>query len=55
MIVDASMRYGSASGNWSMNFYMKNALDEVYKQGGAQQNLIVGVPLKYGATFQVTF
>jgi outer membrane receptor protein involved in Fe transport len=54
-IVDASVQYSSASGNWSLNFWAKNAFDEVYMQGAARQDIIVGVPRKLGVTLRVTF
>jgi iron complex outermembrane recepter protein len=54
-VVDANMLYTSASGNWSLNLYMKNAFDEVYKAGFNAGMVMVSEPRMSGLTLNIKF
>jgi iron complex outermembrane receptor protein len=54
-VVDANMLYTSASGTWSLNLYIKNAFDEVYKTGFNAGMIMVSEPRMSGLTLNIKF
>jgi iron complex outermembrane recepter protein len=53
-VVDANLLFAS-NNNWSMNLYVKNAFDEVYKTGFNAGMIMVSEPRMFGATLQIKF
>jgi len=55
VVCDANMLYTSSSGNWTLNLYIKNAFDEVYKAGYNAGMVMVSEPRMTGATLNIKF
>jgi iron complex outermembrane recepter protein len=54
-VFDANMLYATASGNWTLNLYMKNVFDEVYKAGFNSGMVMVSEPRMSGVTLNIKF
>ena len=56
-MADVSLNYSSASGNWSLNSYVKNITNHAEKTGFymSVKNMQIGDPRTYGAVLSVKF
>lgn len=52
-VLDANLLYSSARGNWSLNLYIKNAFDEVYKAAYNARMVMVSEPRMSGVTLNI--
>ena len=52
---DASVTYGSAKGNWSLNFYGKNLSNVILKSNDTAGSLVVGPPRTFGVDISAHF
>lgn len=55
VVCDANLLYSSAVNNWSLNLYVKNAFDEVYKTGFNAGMVMVSEPRMSGITLNIRF
>jgi len=54
-VVDANASYLPNEGDWSINFWLKNAADETYKLGASTNDVQAGPPRMYGASIRYDF
>ncbi|TPV60873.1 hypothetical protein FJ444_04430 [Aestuariibacter sp. GS-14] len=54
-VIDLSANYTPNVGNWSINLWVRNASEEVYKMGASTGDVQAGAPRMYGANFRYNF
>lgn len=54
-IYDAALRYAPATGDWSINMYVKNAGDEAVVMGAGSTEVSLGSPRQAGIVFSAKF
>ena len=54
-VFDANLLYSSVSDKWNLNFWVKNAMDKIYKTGFNQDYVLVAEPRMFGATINIKF
>jgi len=54
-VIDATLNFAPNDGSWSINAWVKNAGDKVYKVSGGTNNVIAGAPQMYGVNFRYNF
>jgi len=54
-VVDAYLRFVAPNNTWSLNGWVKNANEEVYKTSGSADNCTLGEPRMVGVTLTIQF